>query len=161
MPCRGKVNEFAKQGQCYWQSKSMGLMVKVNAFVRCSISLCCKGCLQSEQRVVALPASDNWQGDAVNLLVDVQGIDIGHAADVVNHGHDARFEVRTLYVVLTAEPPHELLRIETVGVDGRLDERLHECLHDFITRQLHIQHGFAVVDALVRQFCALPVCLAL
>ena len=60
MPCRGKVNGFAVQGQCYWQSKSMGLIVKVNGFVKGSISVCCKGCLQSEKRVVALPASNNW-----------------------------------------------------------------------------------------------------
>ena len=78
--------------------------------------------------------SNDRQRYAINLLIDVQGLDIGHAADIVNHGHDACFEIRTLYVVLAAEPPHELLRIETVGVDGRLDERLHKCLHDFITR---------------------------
>ncbi len=42
----------------------------------------------------------NRQGDAVDLLVDIEGVDIGHAADVVDDGHDAGLEVGGVYLVL-------------------------------------------------------------
>ena len=31
--------------------------------------------------------SHDGQGDAADFLIDVEGIDIGHAADVVDDGH--------------------------------------------------------------------------
>ena len=46
--------------------------------------------------------SDDGQRDAVNLLVDVQGIDVGHAADIVDDSHEPCLQVIALYVVLAA-----------------------------------------------------------
>ena len=37
--------------------------------------------------------SDNREGDAADLLVFVEGIDVGHATDVVDDGHEAGLEV--------------------------------------------------------------------
>ena len=38
--------------------------------------------------------------DAVDLLVDIEGVDISHATNVVDDGHEARFEVRCIDIVL-------------------------------------------------------------
>ena len=34
---------------------------------------------------ITLHPSDNGQADAVNFLVDIEGIDIGHATDIVKY----------------------------------------------------------------------------
>ena len=48
--------------------------------------------------------SDYRQRDAIDLLIDVEGVDIRHAADIVHDSHQPRFEVIAMDVVLTAEP---------------------------------------------------------
>ena len=37
---------------------------------------------------------------AVNLAVEVEGVDVGHARDVVYHSHDALVERRGLQLIL-------------------------------------------------------------
>ena len=43
---------------------------------------------------------DDRQRDAVNLLIDIQRIDVGHARDLVYDSHEARLEVIGIDVVL-------------------------------------------------------------
>ena len=62
-----------------------------------------------KQTVLLTGCSDDGEGDAANLLVDIEGIDIGHATDIVDDGHEAGLEVWTVDVVLTADAPDELL----------------------------------------------------
>ena len=54
-----------------------------------------------KQTVLLTGCSDDGEGDAADLLVDIEGIDIGHATDIIDDGHDARFEVGGIDVVLT------------------------------------------------------------
>ena len=49
-------------------------------------------------------------------------------------------------VVLAAEPLDELLAVEFLGMDRRVDKRLHQCFHDFVTAQFHVEHRFALID---------------
>ena len=49
-----------------------------------------------------------WQRDSDNLLVFIKGVDVGHAADIVDDGHDAGFERGGGDVVLTADTADEL-----------------------------------------------------
>ena len=51
---------------------------------------------------------DDGQGDATNLLIDIEGIDIGHTTDIVNDSHQAGLEVRRVDVVLAAHTAEEL-----------------------------------------------------
>ena len=48
------------------------------------------------------------QGDADDLLVFIKGVDIGHAADIVDNGHDAGLERGGGDVVLAADTADEL-----------------------------------------------------
>ena len=75
----------------------------------------------------------NRQGDTVDLLVDIQGVDIGHAADEVDDGHEARLQIRGIDVVLAADAADKVLGIEALWMDGGLDELLHEGVDDLIT----------------------------
>lgn len=75
----------------------------------------------------------NRQGDAIDLLVDVEGVDISHTTYIVYHSHQAGFEVIAMDVVLTAEPLDELLAMEFLGMDSRVDKCLHQCFHDLVT----------------------------
>ena len=68
----------------------------------------------------------NRQTDSVDLLIDVERIDVGHAADVIQYSHDSLFQILVLDVVLAANPAQELLGIETGRVDGCFDENLHQ-----------------------------------
>ena len=77
---------------------------------------------------------DDWQTDAFYLLVDIQGIYVRHATDIVDDGHDTGLQIRGVDIILTAYAVDELSGIETVGVYGSLYERLHECGHDGVTR---------------------------
>lgn len=104
--------------------------------------------------------SDYREADATHLLIDVEGIDIGHAADIVYHGHEARLEVGALDFILAAEAAYDLLGVEAVGVDGGGDQRLHERLHQDVASQLHVQHGLALIDLLVGELRAAVVGLA-
>ena len=52
---------------------------------------------------------DDGQRDAAYFLIDIEGVDIGHAADIVDDGHEAGLQVRTGYVVLAAHATDELL----------------------------------------------------
>ena len=104
--------------------------------------------------------SDDRQADATHLLIDVECIDIGHAANIVDHGHEARLQVGTLYLILAAEAADDLLGVEAVGIDGGVDQRLHQRLHELIATQLHIQHGLALIDLLVGEPGAAAVGLA-
>ena len=53
--------------------------------------------------------SDDGEGDAADLLVDVQRVDVCHAADEVNDCHEARLQVGGVNIVLAADTPDELL----------------------------------------------------
>lgn len=64
----------------------------------------------------------NRQTDSVDLLIDVERIDVGHAADVINYRHDALLQILVLYIVLAAYPAQELLGVEARWVDGCFDE---------------------------------------
>lgn len=86
------------------------------------------------------------QTDAVDLLIDVERIDVGHAADVIQYSHDSLFQVLVLDVVLTAYPAQELLGIETGRVYGSFDENLHQGSHDLITRKFYVEHRLALVN---------------
>ena len=55
----------------------------------------------------------NRQTDTVDLLIDVERIDVGHAADVINNRHDALLQILVFYIILAAYPAQELLGIET------------------------------------------------
>ena len=66
--------------------------------------------------MAATLSSDNGQACAVELLVDVERIYVGHAADVVNHGHDSRFQMGRVYVILAAHPAHQLAGVITFGM---------------------------------------------
>ncbi len=52
---------------------------------------------------------NNRQTDSVDLLIDVERIDVGHAADVINYRHDALLQILVLYIILAAYPAQELL----------------------------------------------------
>ena len=66
--------------------------------------------------MAATLSSDNGQACAVELLVDVERIYVGHAADIVNHGHDSRFQMGRVYVILAAHPAHQLAGVITFGM---------------------------------------------
>ena len=68
---------------------------------------------------------NNRQRYTLNLLVDVESKDIGHARDEVDNRHDAGLEVVAIDVVLVAEPLAQLLRVELLRIDGCLGKRLH------------------------------------
>ena len=89
----------------------------------------------SKKRVVCL---NNGKRDAVDLLVDVERIDVGHAADVVEHGHDAGFQLVAVDVVLTAEAPYELLRMIFEWIHGSIHQVFHQRFHDAVTTQLYV-----------------------
>ena len=76
---------------------------------------------------------DDWQTDAFDLLVDIQGVYIRHATDIVDNGHDTGLQIRGVDIILTAHAVDELSGIKTVGVYGSLDERLHERSHDGVS----------------------------
>ena len=46
----------------------------------------------------------NRQTDSVDFLIDVERIDVGHAADIINYRHDALLQILVLYIVLAAYP---------------------------------------------------------
>ena len=73
------------------------------------------------------------QADAIDLLVDVEGIDVGHSTDIVEDSHDALLQVGVVDVVLAAYTADELLGIETGRVDGGINKHLHQRSHNFIT----------------------------
>lgn len=64
----------------------------------------------------------NRQTDSVDLLIDVERIDVGHAANIINYRHDAFLQILVLYIILAAYPAQELLGVEARWVDGCLDE---------------------------------------
>ena len=57
----------------------------------------------------------------------------------LGNSHDTRLEVVAVDVVLTAEALAQLLRVELARLGGSLDERIHQRLHNLITRQLHVE----------------------
>ena len=73
------------------------------------------------------------QGDAVDFLIDVEGIDVGHATDVVDDRHETRLEVGRVDVILARHTTDKVLRVETIRMDGGTDKLLHERLDDLIT----------------------------
>ena len=103
--------------------------------------------------------SYNRQGNAANLLVFIQGIDIRHATDVVDNSHETCLKIWGTDMVLAADTPDELSGVETLGMNGSLDELFHERLDNLITGELHVEHGFTAVDAFYRQQTALAVSL--
>ena len=103
----------------------------------------------------------NRQTDSVDLLIDVERIDVGHAADIINYRHDALLQILVLYIILAAYPAQELLGVETRWVDGCLYENLHQSCHDFITRQFYVEHRLALVNLRVGDLLTFLVCLFL
>ena len=99
----------------------------------------------------------NRQTDTIDFLIDIEGIDVGHTADVVDNGHETGLKVRIVDVVLTADTVDELTGVETVGIEDSLGHGLHERSHDLVTTQFHIQHGLATVDLLYRDLHTLLV----
>ena len=51
----------------------------------------------------------NMKADTIDLLIDVKGIDVGHATDVIYHRHDALLQVRVVDVVQATHTADELL----------------------------------------------------
>ena len=90
---------------------------------------------------------DNREGDAVDFLVNVEGIDVGHAADVVDDGHETCFQVRGIDVVLARHTADEVFGVEPLGMNGRPYELLHQRLDDLITGEFDIEHRTAFVNA--------------
>ena len=78
-----------------------------------------------KQTVLLTGCSDDGEGDAADLLVDIEGIDIGHATDIVDDGHETRLKVGGIDVVLAADTADELLGVETFRMTGGLDEMAH------------------------------------
>ena len=102
-------------------------------------------------------ASDDGQGNSIDLLIDVQGKDIRHAADVVDDGHQARFQVIAVDIILTAEAADELLRMEFVWIDCGINQTFHQVLHDMVTAQFHIQNRFALIDTFLGYLSTFPI----
>ena len=61
---------------------------------------------------------DDGQTYAVDFLIDVQRIDVGHAADIVNYGHHSVLKVLVLDVVLTRKSAYQLFAVEFLWSDG-------------------------------------------
>ena len=68
--------------------------------------------------------SDDREGDSADFLIDLKGIDVRHATNIVDDGHETRFQVWCLDVVLAADATDEVLGVETLRVDGGADELL-------------------------------------
>ena len=78
---------------------------------------------------VSLPyALYDRQADTVYLLIDVESVNIGHSADIVDDSHDSLLYILVVDVVLTAYPSQQLLRVETFGRDSCIDKHLHKCV---------------------------------
>ena len=99
--------------------------------------------------------------DAVDFLVDIEGVDISHATDVVDDGHEARFEVWGINIVLARHTTDQMLGVETLWMDGGSDELLHEGLDDLITREFDIENWATLVDFLDRDLATTFVSLLL
>ena len=104
-------------------------------------------------RVISMSLDDR-QTDAFYLLVDIQGIYIRHATDIVDDGHDARLELRGVDLVLARNTTDEVLGVETLRMDHSPDELLEKRLHDLVTREFDVEYGLALVDALQGEFAA-------
>ena len=104
--------------------------------------------------------SHNGQGDAADFLIDVEGVDVGHAADIVDDGHETCFQIGGIDVVLTADTADELFRVEAVRMMGSLNEMRHQRLHDLIARQFHIKDRTALIDAFDGKRCTVFISLA-
>lgn len=77
--------------------------------------------------------SNDGQRYAVDFLINLQRIHIGHATDIIDDSHDACFKVGALYIVLATKTAEELLRIKPFGIYCGLNHRFHQRLHNFIT----------------------------
>ena len=42
--------------------------------------------------------SHNQQTDTVDFLIDIEGVNVGHTADVVDNGHEAGLKIRIVDV---------------------------------------------------------------
>ena len=82
--------------------------------------------------------SHDRQRDSIDFLIHIEGIYIGHTADIINDRHDARFQVGTIDVVLAAESSDQLLRMKSLRRDGRPDECVHQRLHNLVTAEFHV-----------------------
>lgn len=103
--------------------------------------------------------SDNRQTNSVDFLIDVERIHVGHAADIVDNSHDARFKIGRADVILAAHAADELARVEPLRIDSRLGHDLHQAVHNLKTAQFDVKHRLALVDSLFRKFGAVAVSL--
>lgn len=83
-------------------------------FIQCALKpQTSKLSVGSDLRVVLICRATKWlhyrQTDAIYLLVDVESIYIGHAADIVYYCHDAGLEVVGVDFVLAAHSAYKLL----------------------------------------------------
>ncbi len=60
----------------------------------------------------------NGQRNALNLLINVQCKEVGHAADVIDDGLNARSKLRAVDVVLAAKALYQLSRIISLRLRG-------------------------------------------
>ena len=63
--------------------------------------------------------------NAINFLVDIERIYVSHATDKVDNSHDSRFKIVAMDIILTADTTDKLLRVESFGVDSRLNKHAH------------------------------------
>ena len=63
--------------------------------------------------------------NAINFLVDIECIYVSHATDKVDNSHDSRFKIVAMDIILTADTTDKLLRVESFGVDSRLNKHAH------------------------------------
>ena len=101
------------------------------------------------------------QTRAVDLLIEIEGEDIGHAADEIDDSHDAGFEIVGLDVVLAADTAEELLGVETLRMYGSISHLFHKGVDDAITGKFDVDNRLAVVYLLIGSLGASLVCLAL
>lgn len=90
--------------------------------------------------------SNQRQTYSVDFLIDVERINVGHSADIVDNSHDARFEVGRAYVILAAYAADELARVEPLRIDSRLGHDLHQAVHNLKTAQFDVKYRLALVD---------------
>lgn len=84
---------------------------------------------------------------AVELAEEVEGVDVSHAADVVQYGLDAGVDVGRMDVVLLRHFPQQQLGEILVGMHRCIHQYLHEVGDDAVARNLYVHYVGAAVDA--------------
>ena len=98
---------------------------------------------------------DDGEAHAVEFTVEIEGIDVRHAGDVVEHGHEAVVETRGTDLILTRDAVEEQLGVGPVGVHGSFHHLVYEGGHDAETGELDIDDILAVVNMAIADIDAL------